>query len=46
MKQTFVADADELRSVIANARWFAHYFVRSKKLENGLFRVTTNYPWR
>lgn len=42
---TFIMDRDELTALIQNARWFAHYWVRSKEFEPNLFRVKTNYPW-
>jgi hypothetical protein len=43
---TFVMDSDELQCLVANARWFAGYFVRWKLLEDSdKYRVTTNYPW-
>jgi hypothetical protein len=41
----FVMDRDELRALLANARWFTCYWVRSKEVSPGRFRVRTNYAW-
>lgn len=41
----FIMDRDELRALVANARWFAGYYVRSKEIAPGRFSVKTNYPW-
>jgi hypothetical protein len=43
---SFVMKQDELLALVANARWFADYYVRSRYLGDGLYRVKTNYPWR
>lgn len=42
---TYFMDREELLALIANARWFAGYFVRSKEIAPGRFRVKTNYHW-
>ena len=41
----FVMKQDELLALVQNARWFAGYYVRSRYLGDGLYRVKTNYPW-
>jgi hypothetical protein len=41
----FTMDRDELLALIANARWFAGYFVRSREIGPDRFTVKTNYPW-
>lgn len=41
----FIMDRDELRALIANARYFTGYFVRSKEIGPDRFSVKTNYPW-
>ncbi len=43
---TYVMKHDELIALVQNARWFADYYVRSRHLGGGLYRVKTNYPWR
>lgn len=45
MNFTYIMNRDELHALIENARWFTHYFVRSKEIEPGRFRVTTNCRW-
>lgn len=42
---TYFMDREELHALIANARWFAGCFVRSKEIEPGRFWVKTNYCW-
>jgi len=42
---TYLMDQDELHALINNARWFTHYYVRSKEIAPGRYRVTTNYHW-
>ena len=44
-EQIYFMDRDELHRLIVNARWFADYFVRSKEVSPGHFKVKTNYPW-
>ncbi len=42
---TYIMDLDELHALIANARWFTCYFVRSKEIAPGRYSVKTNYHW-
>lgn len=42
---TYLMDRDELTALIQNARWFTCYYVRSKEIAPGRFRVKTNYHW-
>jgi hypothetical protein len=42
---TYFMDRDELLALIANARWFAGYYVRWKQIGPERFRVKTNYKW-
>ena len=42
---TYFMDREELLALIANARWFAGYFIRSKEISPDRFRVKTNYHW-
>jgi len=41
----YFMDRDELQALIANARWFVGYFVRSQEITPGRYRVKTNYQW-
>ena len=45
MPVNYVMDKTELQALIANARWFAGYWVRSKEIGPDRFMVKTNYPW-
>jgi hypothetical protein len=42
---TYFMDRDELTALLANASWFAGYYVRWKKIGPERFRVKTNYAW-
>jgi hypothetical protein len=44
--KTLTLNKEVLLSLLNNARWFAGYVVRWKKLDADLFSVTTNYPWQ
>jgi hypothetical protein len=42
---TYFMDRDELLALIANARWFAGYYVRWKQIGPERYSVKTNYKW-
>jgi hypothetical protein len=38
-----VMTKDELLALLANGRWFAGFYARWKLLDDGKYRVSTNY---
>jgi hypothetical protein len=41
----YFMDRYELLSLVANASWFAGYYVRWKQIGPDRYRVKTNYAW-
>jgi hypothetical protein len=42
---TYFMDRSELLALIANASWFAGYYVRWKMIGPQRYSVKTNYQW-
>jgi hypothetical protein len=45
MMRVYFLNREQLSSLIANARWFAGYWVKSKNIGPDRYRVTTNYSY-
>jgi len=42
---TYFLSGEQLSALIANAKWFEGYWVRSKNIGPNRYKVTTNYNY-